>query len=127
VLRTIRADEVLAKALGKDTYRFKLRLFMLGSLLAALAGVFFAHLQQFVGPKTFDPITTFYVWVAVILGGSGSIRGALFGVFVIIAVREGPRSCWSGWWAFLSPSDERFRRSEAVAWPGGLRTEWPPW
>jgi branched-chain amino acid transport system permease protein len=91
VLRTIRADEDLAKALGKDTYRFKLQSFVLGSLLAALAGVFFAHLNQFVGPGTLDPITTFYVWVAVILGGSGSNRGALFGGFVIVAVREGPR------------------------------------
>ena len=31
------------------------------------------------------------MWVAVILGGSGSNRGALFGGFVIVAVREGPR------------------------------------
>jgi branched-chain amino acid transport system permease protein len=91
VLRTIRSDEDLARALGKNTFRFKLQAFVLGSLVMALAGVFYAHLQQFVGPGTLDPLTTFYVWVAVILGGSGSNRGALFGGVVIVAVREGPR------------------------------------
>ncbi len=91
VLRTIRSDEPLAEALGKNTFRFKLQAFVLGSVLMALAGVFFAHLQLFVNPGNLDPIRTFYVWVAVILGGSGSNRGALLGGFVIVAIREGSR------------------------------------
>ncbi len=91
VLRTIRADENLAKALGKHTYWFKMQAFVLGSIMMALAGVFFAHLQLFINPSSLDPITTFYVWVAVILGGSGSNRGALFGGFVVVTIREGSR------------------------------------
>ncbi|WP_436927867.1 branched-chain amino acid ABC transporter permease [Halosimplex amylolyticum] len=91
VLRTIRSDEDLARALGKHTYSFKMQSFVLGSLIMALAGVFYAHLNLFVGPGELDPVTTFYVWVAVILGGSGSNRGALFGGFVIVAIREGTR------------------------------------
>jgi branched-chain amino acid transport system permease protein len=58
----------------------------------ALAGVFYAHLNLYVGPGDLDPITTFYVWVAVILGGSGSNRGALFGGIVIVTIREGTRA-----------------------------------
>jgi branched-chain amino acid transport system permease protein len=92
VLRTIRSDEDLARALGKNTYSFKMQSFVLGSLIMALAGVFYAHLNLYVGPGDLDPITTFYVWVAVILGGSGSNRGALFGGVVIVAIREGTRS-----------------------------------
>jgi branched-chain amino acid transport system permease protein len=65
--------------------------FVFGSLIMALAGVFAAHLTRFVAPGTLDPITTFYVWVAVMLGGSGSNRGALLGGFVIVAIREGSR------------------------------------
>jgi len=57
----------------------------------ALAGVFYAHLNLFVNPGDLDPITAFYVWVAVILGGSGSNRGALLGGFVVVAIREGSR------------------------------------
>ena len=91
VLRTIRSDEDLAKALGKNTYWYKMQAFVLGSLVMALAGVFYAHLNLFVNPSNLDPITTFYVWVAVMLGGAGSNRGALFGGFVVVAIREGPR------------------------------------
>jgi len=57
----------------------------------ALAGVFYAHLNLFVSPGDLEPINTFYVWIAVILGGSGSNRGAMFGGFVIIAIQEGTR------------------------------------
>ena len=91
LLRTIRSDEDLAKALGKNTYSYKMQSFVLGSLIMALAGVFYAHLNLFVNPGDLDPITTFYVWVAVILGGSGSNRGALLGGFVVVAIREGSR------------------------------------
>ncbi|MXR41760.1 branched-chain amino acid ABC transporter permease [Halobaculum sp. WSA2] len=91
VLRTIRSDEDLAKALGKDTYAFKMQSFVLGSVIMALAGVFYAHLNLFVSPGDLEPINTFYVWIAVILGGSGSNRGAIFGGFVVIAIREGTR------------------------------------
>ncbi len=92
VLRTIRSDEDLARALGKNTYSFKMQSFVLGSLIMALAGVFYAHLNLYVSPGDLDPITTFYVWVAVILGGSGSNRGALFGGVVIVAIQEGTRA-----------------------------------
>ena len=91
VLRTIRSDEDLARALGKNTFFYKMQAFVLGSLIMALAGVFYAHLNLFVSPGDLNPITTFYVWVAVMLGGSGSNRGALFGGFVIVAIREGTR------------------------------------
>ena len=91
VLRTIRSDEDLARALGKNTYSFKMQSFVIGSLIMALAGVFYTHLNLYVGPGDLDPITTFYAWVAVILGGSGSNRGALFGGIVIVAIREGTR------------------------------------
>ena len=91
VLRTIRSDEDLARALGKHTYGFKMQSFVLGSLIMALAGVFYAHLNLYVGPGDLDPITTFYVWVAVILGGSGSNRGAVFGGIVIVAIQQGTR------------------------------------
>lgn len=91
VLRTIRSDTDLAEALGKDTYAFKMQAFVLGSVIMALAGVFYAHLNLFVSPGNLEPINTFYVWIAVILGGSGSNRGAIFGGFVVIAIREGTR------------------------------------
>ncbi|MEA5387833.1 branched-chain amino acid ABC transporter permease [Haloarculaceae archaeon H-GB11] len=79
VLRTIRTDEDLAKSLGKDTYRFKMQAFVIGSVIMALAGVFYTHLVLYLNPQDLAPVLTFYVWIAVILGGSGSDRGAIFG------------------------------------------------
>ncbi|WP_435194407.1 branched-chain amino acid ABC transporter permease [Natronomonas sp. EA1] len=91
VLRTIRSDEDLARALGKDTFRFKMQAFVLGSVLMAVAGFFFAYQFRFVLPTNLEPINTFYVWVAVILGGTGSNRGAVLGGLTIVLIRQGPR------------------------------------
>ncbi|MFC6732839.1 branched-chain amino acid ABC transporter permease [Haladaptatus sp. YSMS36] len=90
VLRTIRSDEDLAKALGKDTYWLKMQAFVLGSILMAVAGFFYAYQFRFVLPETLEPINTFYVWVAVILGGTGSNRGAILGGLTIVAIRVLP-------------------------------------
>lgn len=91
VLRTIRSDEDLARALGKDTFRFKMQAFVIGSVLMAVAGFFFAYQFRFVLPTNLEPINTFYVWVAVILGGTGSNRGAVLGGITIVLIRQGPR------------------------------------
>jgi len=130
VLRTIRSDEDLAEALGKNTYAFRMQAFVLGSVVAMLAGVYYAYSNYFITPDIFDPIFTFYAWIAVILGGSGSNRGALFGGVVIVAIVEGSRGFGIGasWRLFavgaLIVLIMRFRpqgvlppRNELV-WPG---------
>lgn len=89
--RTIRADEDLAQALGKNTYRLKMQAFVIGSVVMALAGVLYAFHIQFLTPNMLLPIETFYVWVALILGGTGSERGALLGGIIIVAIRQGTR------------------------------------
>jgi len=91
VLRTIRSDEDLAEALGKNTFAFRMQAFVLGSVVMMFAGVFYAFSQSFLTPGIFNPIFTFYAWIAVILGGSGSNRGALFGGAVLVAIIEGSR------------------------------------
>lgn len=91
VLRTIRADEDVGQALGKNTYRFKLQAFVLGSVIMGVAGFYFAHYLRAITPGAFEPIQTFYVWVAVILGGSGSNRGAILGGFAVVLILRGTR------------------------------------
>ena len=91
VLRTIRSDEDLASALGKDTFSFKMQAFVIGSVLMALSGFFYAYQNLYVAPGQLEPIVTFYVWIAVILGGTGSNRGAILGGLVIVTIREGSR------------------------------------
>jgi len=86
VLRAIREDETAAIALGKSARRFRLEAFVLGSALMGLAGALYVSFIGFVSPFDFLPIVTFQVWAMLIVGGSGSNRGALLGALVVWAI-----------------------------------------
>lgn len=90
-LQAIREDEDAVTALGKDVYGFKMRSLIVGAALAGLAGGLYAHYIQYVVPEQFIPLVTFYVWIAVILGGSGSNLGAIIGTVVLLTFMEGTR------------------------------------
>ena len=91
VLRAIREDEVVAAVAGKPVFRFKVQAFALGAGVAGLAGVLFAHYLAYVEPNMFLPQESLYVWLALILGGSGNNRGALLGSLVLLGLLEGSR------------------------------------
>lgn len=79
VLKAIREDEEVAQSLGKNTPKFKLISFAFGCALMGLAGILWIGSQGFAQPNTFKPILTFYVWVALIIGGAGSNVGSVLG------------------------------------------------
>jgi branched-chain amino acid transport system permease protein len=84
VLRAVREDEEATMALGKNTFRYKLQAFALGGALMGLAGALYAVTLGYLSPaSSFAPAVTFSVWVMVIVGGSGNIRGATVGAFLI--------------------------------------------
>ncbi|MGD9663132.1 MAG: branched-chain amino acid ABC transporter permease [Porticoccaceae bacterium] len=91
LLRAIGDDETALSALGKDPARFKIQVFMLGAALAGLAGAFYAHFITFITPEQFIPLVTFYVWMALVMGGPGTIRGALGGTVLLMVFLEGSR------------------------------------
>ncbi len=92
VLKAIREDEQVANSLGKDTARFKIKAFMLGCALMGLAGILWQMRQGAVTPNSFRPKFTFYVWVALVIGGAGSNTGSVLGAALFAAVLfEGPR------------------------------------
>jgi len=91
VLKAIREDEDVANALGKDTDRFKLTAFMLGCGLMGLAGILWYAQQGAITPNTYRPRLTFYVWIALIIGGAGSNTGSVVGGGVFAALLfQGP-------------------------------------
>jgi len=91
VLRAIREDETVAAVAGKPVFRFKVQAFALGAGVAGLAGIFFAHYLAYVEPNMFLPQEGLFVWLALILGGSGNNRGALLGSAVLLGLLEGSR------------------------------------
>ncbi len=87
VLKAIDEDEDVARALGKDTNRFKIYSFMLGCALMGLAGAFYAvYFLGSVNPTAFKPQLTFFVWVALIIGGAGSNTGSVLGAAIFVGV-----------------------------------------
>lgn len=88
VLKTIRENEESARVLGKKTNRAKLISFALGGAIAGLAGGLYAHFVGSLVPEQFLVEVTILVWGAMILGGTGSLRGPIVGGFIIIGIRE---------------------------------------
>lgn len=90
-IQAIRDDEDAMRALGKEPGSFKIRVFMIGASLAGLAGAIYAHYITFITPEQFVPLVTFYVWVAIILGGAGRVSGAIVGTLALVTFLEGSR------------------------------------
>ena len=91
VLKGIREDETAAQALGKNTYRFKMIIFVAGSGMAGLAGSLFAHYISYIDPTSFVMWLTFFIFLIIMLGGLGNNLGALVATVVFVLLREGLR------------------------------------
>ena len=91
LIQAIRDDEVAVEVIGKDPRRLKIQVFMLGAGLAGLAGAFYAHFITYLSPDQFLPLVTFYVWIAMIIGGTGRTSGAVAGSLILMIFLEGSR------------------------------------
>jgi branched-chain amino acid transport system permease protein len=91
LIQAVRDEEDAVRSLGKDPAQVKVKVLMLGSGLAGLAGGLYAHYVTFISPEQFLPIITFYVWIAMIMGGSGTILGPLLGSGLLLLFLEGSR------------------------------------
>ncbi len=78
-LMAIRESEVAANCLGIETWKYKTKIFVLSAVMASLAGSLYAHYMTFISPKTFDIFYSIEVVAMVIIGGMGSLWGALLG------------------------------------------------
>ncbi|TAE58381.1 MAG: branched-chain amino acid ABC transporter permease [Nostocales cyanobacterium] len=85
VLKAIREDEEVPKALGKNVFWYKLQSLMLGGAIAGVAGAFFAWQLSAIYPDNFQPQLTFDGWIMIILGGSGNNIGAILGSVIYFA------------------------------------------
>ncbi len=82
VLKAIREDEEIPRALGKNVFWYKLQAFMLGGAIAGIAGAFYAWQLTTVYPSNFEPLLTFNAWIIIVLGGSGNNAGTLLGAVI---------------------------------------------
>jgi branched-chain amino acid transport system permease protein len=84
----IREDEDAAAAMGIRTGPTKILAFVLGAVLAGLAGAFFAHKTATVSYESFRFLESVTLLAAVILGGMGTIPGAVLGASLLFVLPE---------------------------------------
>jgi len=89
----VREDQIAAEAMGVDTTRYKVKAFIIGSCLAGIAGGLFAHYTPaYLNPTMFTFIRSFEVVAMVVLGGLGSISGAVVAAVILTFLPEGLRT-----------------------------------
>jgi branched-chain amino acid transport system permease protein len=81
-MRALRKGTHMAEAMGVDTLRYKIMIFLLAAILAAISGWLFAHLQRTVNPSPFGlKMGIEYLFMSVV-GGIGYVWGALIGALL---------------------------------------------
>ena len=78
-LMAIRDSEHAAQAAGINLMRYKLFAFFFSAVLAGLAGVLFAHTMRFISTDHFDILLSIYFLIMVLVGGVGTVYGAVLG------------------------------------------------
>ncbi len=87
-LKAIRDDEIAAKAMGINVFRYKLLSFSIGAFFAGVGGALLASLLTTIDPKMFLFTLTFNVLMIVVTGGLGSITGSIMAGVGITALLE---------------------------------------
>jgi len=87
-LTSVREDETAAIALGKDTARLKLIVFVAGAFFAGIAGSLYAHYITFIDPSSFTTMESITILLMVIFGGMGSIAGSVVGAVLLVVIPE---------------------------------------
>jgi ABC-type branched-subunit amino acid transport system ATPase component/ABC-type branched-subunit amino acid transport system permease subunit len=87
-IRALKGGIVMAEAMGVNTWRSRMIIFVIAALLASASGSLYAHMQQFVNPVPFGiQMGIDYVFMAVI-GGSAQVWGALLGAGVFTVLKQ---------------------------------------
>lgn len=84
----IREDEDAARAMGIRTGPIKILAFLFGATLAGFAGAFFAHKTGTVSYESFRFLESVTLLAAVILGGMGTVPGAVLGASLLFVLPE---------------------------------------
>lgn len=84
----IRDDELVARCFSVSPEKAKFTAFILGSSIAGLAGVFYAHTLQFISPTASDFQKSVEILLAVVLGGRMSVIASIFGAGLLVLIPE---------------------------------------
>lgn len=87
-IRALKGGQIMAESMGVNTFRSKMVVFVIASIFASISGWLYAHNQTFINPTPFGlQMGIDYLFMA-LLGGVGSIWGAIFGAGIFTMLRQ---------------------------------------
>ena len=87
-LRSLREDDQCASAMGINVTALKVQAFVISSFFAGLAGALWAYTTGYISPGDFDFSESILVLAMVVVGGLGSLPGAIVGAVLLILLPE---------------------------------------
>ncbi|WP_339532403.1 branched-chain amino acid ABC transporter ATP-binding protein/permease [Pseudomonas mucidolens] len=88
-IRALKGGQVMAESMGVNTFRSKMVIFVISAVFAGISGWLYAHTQRFVNPTPFGlNMGIDYLFMALI-GGVGSVWGALLGAGILTLLKQG--------------------------------------
>ncbi|WP_394845256.1 ATP-binding cassette domain-containing protein [Pendulispora brunnea] len=90
--RAIRQDENAAEAVGVRTVRAKMLAYVIAAGIGSIAGPLSAAQLGTVDPSNFTFLTSLFILLIVVIGGMGSLPGAMLGAVLVVALPEVLRS-----------------------------------
>lgn len=103
VLRAAKENERRMAALGFAVDRFRLVAFVISGALTGLAGVLLANLTEFVAPAYLSWHRSGELLAMVVLGGLGTLHGAVLGAFVFVLLEEALARLTTHWALLFGP------------------------
>ncbi len=90
-LKALRENEPLALTAGIRPDRFHIRAFVIAGFFAGTAGAFYVWYSTVITPSLFTSDITFFVWMAIVIGGLANNKGAIVGSVIFVLAGESLR------------------------------------
>lgn len=87
-LRSLREDDQCADAMGVNTVKLKIEVFTISAFFAGIAGALWAYTTGYVSPNDFGFSTSILILAMIVVGGLGSLPGAIIGAVLLILLPE---------------------------------------
>jgi branched-chain amino acid transport system permease protein len=91
-LQAISQDEDAARACGISIIRYKSKCFLVAAFTSGIAGSLYAHHARYLNPNDFTFNKSIEILIMVVVGGLGSLPGAVIGAIIIVLMPEILRS-----------------------------------
>ena len=88
ILASIRDDDLATATLGVDVAKYKIKIFALSAVYAGIGGALYAVHINYIGPEVFGIMMSLDFLIMVVIGGLGTVGGAIVGPLLLSALPE---------------------------------------